>query len=273
VVTLSGTPECTWSGNESYPSEVSAECANGDALGNGNVLFAFSGSSTFTCASACIDVPANEVDMVNFEAPIIEDEEEEAEEVYEALVEVDEAIMGCQDVTVSGEHWHDADGVQYTCNKYVSEGWCAQYGDGYAWGGHTANSACCGCGGGNEVSSTTVTIPANDVTDEHDVVIAAQDNWNYQEAAAISLEQAAAGEVAAAEAEEQVVHQTGDALPDMATEAAEEEESNCDPTWWSDGYDGCDGYSDNPSWCDSYGDYQGTDYFTANEVCSVCGCL
>lgn len=52
----------------------------------------------------------------------------------------------CSDKTVSGKKWHDSDG--YACRWYKRNIACASDGDQHAFGGLTANSACCYCGGG-----------------------------------------------------------------------------------------------------------------------------
>ena len=44
--------------------------------------------------------------------------------------------------------WYDSDGATYNCAWYSSGSRCANYGDGYARLGTTANKACCACGGG-----------------------------------------------------------------------------------------------------------------------------
>lgn len=47
-----------------------------------------------------------------------------------------------------GLKWHDIDGEEYDCAMYVRANACKTDGDLWAWGGLTANLACCGCGGG-----------------------------------------------------------------------------------------------------------------------------
>lgn len=48
-----------------------------------------------------------------------------------------------------GGEWHDSDGPEYNCAYYADDASaCADYGDDFAWGGMTANQACCACGGG-----------------------------------------------------------------------------------------------------------------------------
>ena len=44
--------------------------------------------------------------------------------------------------------WFDSDGSAYNCAWYSAGSNCADYGDGYANNGVTANMACCVCGGG-----------------------------------------------------------------------------------------------------------------------------
>lgn len=47
--------------------------------------------------------------------------------------------------------WHDSDGSYYDCDWYSSgTTFCSAYGSGYAFGGYTANQACCACGGGEQ---------------------------------------------------------------------------------------------------------------------------
>ena len=55
----------------------------------------------------------------------------------------------CEDI--SG--WHDADGEEYNCNWYASghSGDRCRFASDHPYQGHTAKSACCTCGGGNEV--------------------------------------------------------------------------------------------------------------------------
>ena len=55
--------------------------------------------------------------------------------------------------TDSVQGWVDSTGA--TCDEYKVNNWCEQFGDGYAGSdGLTANVACCGCGGGLEISPT-----------------------------------------------------------------------------------------------------------------------
>jgi trypsin len=55
----------------------------------------------------------------------------------------------CQDVSPGGQAWHDADGETFTCEWYSEGDNCRNHGDGYENFGHTANEACCMCGGGS----------------------------------------------------------------------------------------------------------------------------
>jgi hypothetical protein len=60
-------------------------------------------------------------------------------------VPMEVGVNVCNDV--SG--WFDAEGATYDCAWYSSDGSnCATYRSEYANAGHTANSACCVCGGG-----------------------------------------------------------------------------------------------------------------------------
>ena len=60
-----------------------------------------------------------------------------------AGVRLEGAAGTCTDIT----GWADSGGD--TCANYELNGnWCVWYGDGFANGGHTANTACCACGGG-----------------------------------------------------------------------------------------------------------------------------
>ena len=53
----------------------------------------------------------------------------------------------CTDLSTT---WHDSGGAAYTCSWYASyPNACSQWGGGYRNMGHTANTACCTCGGGN----------------------------------------------------------------------------------------------------------------------------
>ena len=63
----------------------------------------------------------------------------------------------------SVENWEDSTGE--SCDRYVEENWCVEYGDGFAGTNSlTANEACCGCGGGYISSSSTAvptSVPSN----------------------------------------------------------------------------------------------------------------
>jgi hypothetical protein len=62
----------------------------------------------------------------------------------------------CTDV--SG--WYDADGPDYDCDWYAGgypDDYCATCGHDYSNQGHTANSACCSCGGGGTSTPAPVT--------------------------------------------------------------------------------------------------------------------
>jgi len=52
----------------------------------------------------------------------------------------------CEDVKIKDLDW--ADSTDDNCARYVANEWCERYGDGYENDGYTANTACCGCGGG-----------------------------------------------------------------------------------------------------------------------------
>lgn len=53
---------------------------------------------------------------------------------------------GQDDICSDVGGWSDSDGD--TCERYVANQWCEHFGSGYRHAGHTANTACCGCGGG-----------------------------------------------------------------------------------------------------------------------------
>merc|ERR1712150_211071 len=59
--------------------------------------------------------------------------------------------------------WHDSDGDEYNCAFYATGTNCAEYGDGFANNGVTANDACCACGGG-----TTPSYECTDTPGWHD---------------------------------------------------------------------------------------------------------
>jgi hypothetical protein len=67
----------------------------------------------------------------------------------------------CSDVI----DWHDSAGVDFDCKYYKDHNECATHGDDWANQGHTANTACCFCGGGS--TGTTYTT-CSDVIDWHD---------------------------------------------------------------------------------------------------------
>jgi hypothetical protein len=63
--------------------------------------------------------------------------------------------LSCSD---DPEGWYDSDGERYSCEWYASNSnSCANYGDGYANFGKTANQACCVCGGGARGTAPTKT--------------------------------------------------------------------------------------------------------------------
>jgi hypothetical protein len=82
----------------------------------------------------------------------------------------------CNDV----EGWHDSGGAQYNCQWYKANDHnqvCNAYGNMFSFGGMTANTACCICGGGDDTSvpsvptvspSITPTETCNDVEGWHD---------------------------------------------------------------------------------------------------------
>lgn len=52
-------------------------------------------------------------------------------------------------VLSSGDDWHDDGGTKYSCSAYYNtQVRCNKSGSKYAFGGFTANEACCSCGGG-----------------------------------------------------------------------------------------------------------------------------
>jgi len=51
-------------------------------------------------------------------------------------------------VKIKGKDWFDGDPSKYKCDDYEKEMLCATDGDLYPNKGHTANTACCACGGG-----------------------------------------------------------------------------------------------------------------------------
>lgn len=53
----------------------------------------------------------------------------------------------CQDLKIGQAPWHDAYGANFGCEFYANR--CQSEGHLYSWGGHTANTACCVCGGGS----------------------------------------------------------------------------------------------------------------------------
>lgn len=62
----------------------------------------------------------------------------------------------CDQCADSPIGWYDADGPYYDCTWYGSgSSYCSSYGDYYSNFGTTANQACCACGGGESVCSTT----------------------------------------------------------------------------------------------------------------------
>jgi hypothetical protein len=60
-------------------------------------------------------------------------------------------VSVCNDVLIDGMAWFDGDAAEYTCYDYKMEDLCVADGDFYTNAGHTANTACCACGGGMSV--------------------------------------------------------------------------------------------------------------------------
>ena len=56
--------------------------------------------------------------------------------------------QACHDIAIDGQSWHDADGALFTCAWYATNPRQCDAGSARSWMGHTARSACCGCGGG-----------------------------------------------------------------------------------------------------------------------------
>jgi hypothetical protein len=52
------------------------------------------------------------------------------------------ALGACHNIL----RWVDSDGDG--CDSYARNNWCSRYGNGYFNNHHTANTACCACGGG-----------------------------------------------------------------------------------------------------------------------------
>lgn len=67
----------------------------------------------------------------------------------------------CAQCTDNPQGWYDSDGSYFNCGWYSSGSRCASYGDSYANLGTTANEACCSCGSGLSVCSTTAPAPAS----------------------------------------------------------------------------------------------------------------
>ena len=73
--------------------------------------------------------------------------------VTQGKISIGEPIkVECDDVTVDGKPWHDAGGASFDCAWYSAAGEerCSRLGGDSrsAFGGYTANKACCTCGGG-----------------------------------------------------------------------------------------------------------------------------
>lgn len=60
----------------------------------------------------------------------------------------------------SPENWYDADGPSYNCYWYSQGSRCDDFGKLYANFGKTASQACCGCGGGNIVTTSPTQSPS-----------------------------------------------------------------------------------------------------------------
>ena len=87
---------------------------------------------------------------------------------YFGCSEYTEFVLGnigpgpCNECVDSPLGWYDADGPYYDCAWYAQGSNCADLGDYFANFGKTANQACCACGGGESVCSTTA--PASSST-------------------------------------------------------------------------------------------------------------
>ena len=66
----------------------------------------------------------------------------------------------CSDVMVNGAPWFDADEGRFTCSDYEAEEICETDGKMFRNFGHTANTACCACGGGQKDSIVFGTVRA-----------------------------------------------------------------------------------------------------------------
>lgn len=67
----------------------------------------------------------------------------------------------CNECIDSPLGWYDIDGPTYSCAWYADGTNCADYGDGYANFGTTANQACCACGGGESACSAAAPPPSS----------------------------------------------------------------------------------------------------------------
>lgn len=190
-----------------------------------------------------------------------------------------------------GSEWHDSYSAEYDCDWYSNDGNCQAYGDGFEYGGYTANEACCACGGGTTSNSEEEMLYTADKTTPNHILMEASEHTTASTSTASGsvtptpTASSGSGSTSGSGFDEGYDtsgsgsgYDEADAYPTVQPTSNDDETCkdylNTNGTEWHDS-DGavynCDWYSNNTANCDAYGNSFECEGYSADEACCACG--